>query len=432
MFYFDSVCSRISLAGSDYFGYDRGVRGTISKICVVIASLSLITLPVLAIKKVVQFKNITSAIIILSIATTIFFLVGSSEKRSRCSCIFQVATSATCIAFVILYNTKKMTPIKALYALLGTTLGCIFLGSITDKSMVIPFELDQTKTIDLNKPESMVLSEEEIQKVRSYFPVQILDFFLGFGRDVTFALRRLLSWLTHFKNYQSTLPEKENSIGLVALLPGLRVPESMLDGMHDVFEKTFPKAILFQPKVHNRGNCALDETVNSIYPEFKKFAQMHPQLPICLIGLSNGGRIAAEIAVRLEVDGFQNPVQIHCIGAPFLGTKIINQPSLPQAVQNQYKKVFLTVGYQKSIVDELTYQSDVGKALVQKILNGKWESFFYIGGVDWMIVPHSCALPRKAGKTFYFFGPTAGHGGMTSSAEPIIIEKASAFLKPKV
>lgn len=417
MSFCDPLFHRLALAGPDYSGYDSGFRGTASKLITAISTIALLTVAILATKGFFV-QALSPTIAGLSGALSLFFILGSSKERESSASLLQIAISMACIMLVVLSEMQKLTNLEAMHGVIGVVAGSLLLNTITVRGKI---EVIQPFPSSEKKLEEHV-TEEEVDTVRSCLLLRIVDNFLGFGRDTTFMVKSGLTWITHAKNYQNEIVEPLDTTGLIVLIQGLRVPPCTLDSYFDEFKKKAPHATIFQPKIKDQGNGNLEAVVDSIYPQIQTFAQKYPLLPISLIGLSHGGRLAAEIARRLANNSRAISIDVHAIGAPFNGTKFINQPSFPRSLQNLWNQVFKTVGYTQDVLEELSYNSPSSQTFVQQISKTKASWNFYVGGADWMIRPIVSALPRIENGN-YFYSPTEGHGSITRTIQPTVVQK---------
>jgi hypothetical protein len=95
-----------------------------------------------------------------------------------------------------------------------------------------------------------------------------------------------------------------NSQGLCVFLHGLRGHPSIWDD-HLAEMSKHPEIDAFVPHIPQDGECTLEEAAVPLYAFVKDYAEKHPKKPICLIGMSNGSRIATwiETEMRKEIPG---------------------------------------------------------------------------------------------------------------------------------
>ena len=70
------------------------------------------------------------------------------------------------------------------------------------------------------------------------------------------------------------------------------------------------------PKVYHRGKCSISAAADPIFKMIADYASKNPGKPICLMGVSNGGRIALELEYRLR-HVTRNPVKLSIVAGQF-------------------------------------------------------------------------------------------------------------------
>lgn len=111
----------------------------------------------------------------------------------------------------------------------------------------------------------------------------------------------------------------EDSEGLIVFIHGLRTdPAAWFAQLSLIPIDT--KIDLFAPVVHQRGMCSLEQAVTPLLPKIKDYTQKHPEKPICLLGTSNGGRIAAWLETELRESSPQTPVKVSSVAGVHFGS----------------------------------------------------------------------------------------------------------------
>ncbi len=146
---------------------------------------------------------------------------------------------------------------------------------------------------------------------------------------------------------------KQNSRGLILLLHGLHNHPSIWEGYIHALRSKKLQVDICAPAIPKAGDCGLKEAAKSVVEITKNYLQKNPGKPICLLGLSNGARIATYIDVQLR----NTPVNI------FVST--ISGAHLRSKSTNFIAKVpLINRLYSKSIKKELAYKSETSKRLV--------------------------------------------------------------------
>lgn len=150
---------------------------------------------------------------------------------------------------------------------------------------------------------------------------------------------------------------KEGSQGLVALFHGLRTHPAAWSAQLSLL-KNHNKVDVFAPLVPQKGMCSLNDAATPILPTLLDYAEKNPGKPICLIGASNGGRIAAELEIRMREKSPQTPIKISTIAGVHFGSQRMNL----------LEKIGLAKWfYPLALRQELQYGSDTAKSLVNRL-----------------------------------------------------------------
>lgn len=109
------------------------------------------------------------------------------------------------------------------------------------------------------------------------------------------------------------------SKGLVVMVHGLLAHPSCWDTHIQLIGKEYD---VFTPFVPKQGICSLEEAAEPIYQHVKRYAEKYPGKKICVMGHSNGSRVADYIEYKLRQDAPSTPVKVSTIAGVHLGSPV--------------------------------------------------------------------------------------------------------------
>lgn len=175
---------------------------------------------------------------------------------------------------------------------------------------------------------------------------------------------------------------KENSEGLFLFTTGLFGHPVWSAPYLAQIEQERPHFDVKIPYIPHEGNCPLDEAAVPIANMVKDYIKTHPGKPVCIIGVSNGGRIAArvsELCRQEEVSMF-----VGSLAGIFFGTQ--------QMEHYKHSPIF-----HPAIVSDFTFNSLGSKTLIEEmrrpIAKGSRHFEFYTGNQENVIPNFSSCLP---------------------------------------
>lgn len=115
----------------------------------------------------------------------------------------------------------------------------------------------------------------------------------------------------------------KESEGLIVLLHGLFNDPAAWYTQLAILKK-HQRVDVFAPIVPKRGICSLVQAAEPILPTLIDYAKTHPGRPICLLGVSNGSRIAMWLEVQLREKAPQSPVFVSTIAGIHFGSSRID------------------------------------------------------------------------------------------------------------
>lgn len=154
---------------------------------------------------------------------------------------------------------------------------------------------------------------------------KIVDFTISIFRQSRYSLTFLYHRL-FFSSPQSCgqkIEWKADSQGLVVLLHGLRSAPAAWHSQIGILQR-HQKIDVFAPTVPKRGMCSLEEAATPILPTLLDYIQKNPGKPLCVLGISNGSRIAAWLEIKLRDRAPQTPVRVSTISGVHLGSRRMN------------------------------------------------------------------------------------------------------------
>lgn len=165
------------------------------------------------------------------------------------------------------------------------------------------------------------------------------------------------SSLPDYHKLDETRVYKKSSAGLVVFIHGLRSHPSKWK-YHISKVKENPQLDFFAPFVPKQGLCPLQEATAPIFDHIIKYTQEHPGKPVCLIGHSNGARIAINIEEMMRSSAPATPVNVSGIAGPHLGSSMMNLAE---------KLCFARLFYPSEVRKEMGYKSEPAKSLMSRV-----------------------------------------------------------------
>lgn len=150
---------------------------------------------------------------------------------------------------------------------------------------------------------------------------------------------------------------KQGSQGLVVLLHGLRNDPAAWFSQIDLLRK-HSQIEVFAPVVPNRGMCSLEEAAQPVLPAIEQYARENPGKPICLLGVSNGSRVATWSETQLRQSAPQSPVLVSTIAGVHKGSKRMNLLEYLGLAKYFYPQV---------LQEELAYNSETSSTLLNRV-----------------------------------------------------------------
>lgn len=181
--------------------------------------------------------------------------------------------------------------------------------------------------------------------------------------------------------WHHTIQWQQNSRGLVVMIPGINTnPKAWFAQMSEL--SSTPEIDTYAPDVSHRGFCSLKTAARPILAGIREYTLLNPRKPICLLGISNGTRIATWIETRLRATDPRTPVFVSSIAGVHRGSSrfnLLERLHLSQFVQaalrcNLSKQLNEQLRKISNVVRELRYDSDRSQELLERVrepLNGR-------------------------------------------------------------
>ena len=147
---------------------------------------------------------------------------------------------------------------------------------------------------------------------------------------------------------------REDNEGLYVFISGLKSHPIWAEGHRSRLEREQPNMEVRIPSIPHNGDCSLEEAAQPIVEMIRDYIQQNPGKPICLIGTSNGGRIAAKVETALRGEGA--PIRVSALAGVFFGSQRMDR------LAHWHIADYL---FNPAVVQELQTGSEVSIALIE-------------------------------------------------------------------
>jgi hypothetical protein len=153
---------------------------------------------------------------------------------------------------------------------------------------------------------------------------------IGLIKDFLFTVGTFFSRFEHMANYGKVIwngPGEKK--GIVVLIHGLNASPSQMDGHAEAFKEQYGRQVMiYQVQVEKKGNCSKAAAVKPITEKVLSILRENPQMKLYAHGISNGGRLASQLAIDLLKKGVaSNRMMVNSNSAPLYGTKVMCDPT---------------------------------------------------------------------------------------------------------
>ena len=219
---------------------------------------------------------------------------------------------------------------------------------------------------------------------------------------------------------------KTNSKGLYVLIHGLNGQPSIWNGHIAELEKMH-HTDLFVPCVPHKGNCSLEEAAIPILNQLLDFIQQHPDKPICLIGVSNGARLALWLEVQLRKKASHTAIKISNIAGVHLGSSRMNFVASYRCTRWWFR-------YKPQTLEELAFNSPKAKQLINAVrepFEGTRDYEFFASTEDFHIPETDSSLPNlDKGEKHHLISGYA-HSGIVGGVKKRQLESCHEWMQGK-
>jgi hypothetical protein len=259
---------------------------------------------------------------------------------------------------------------------------------------------------------------------------------IGLVKDLRFTIGTLFSRFHHAANYEKVIGNRETAKGIVVLIHGLNAHPSQMDGHVKAFKEKFGEDILiYQVRVEKKGNCSKSEAIKRIEDTVLPILKDSPHLKLYAHGISNGGRLASQLAVDVIKNGVSaSKIMVSANSAPLYGTKAMCDPSSSPWKQKIWKRVVqsrLAGKHTEVIYNDLTWGSQSAKQIIKDIREAADQGVefeFYGSFADSKVTPGSF-YPKNVRNAKYFHPSNIqGHSSIVGDQRKRQLENAYAFL----
>lgn len=281
--------------------------------------------------------------------------------------------------------------------------------------------------------EDFYLRKAEVIKT-SHLPLTLAKI-IGLLKDQWFTFGTLISQRQQSVNYGKVIGDPQKAKALVVLIHGLNAHPSQMDCHAKAFKKKLGDDVLiYQAQVYKKGNCGSRDLAryhisNTVFHYLKN----SPNMKLYLHGISNGGLIAAEVAVDMiesKIDG--NRIMVNANSSPFYGTKLMCDPEKASWKQKIRKNVIFLAGrHHEDVIENFTYGS---KKFAKKIIpaiqsaQAKGVSFQFDGSfADFKVTPPSF-YPKVEGAKYFHPKTIQGHSSIIASQRARQVNDAYNFI----
>lgn len=255
--------------------------------------------------------------------------------------------------------------------------------------------------------------------------------FLYALNKINLTLRRVEAQMDPLINVNTKGLSKKR---LVVCIHGLNNNPSQFKKIVDEMQKNdLSKTDIFIPRVVEKGNAKLDEMVEPIFKEIKKWGttneeKENEEKELVLVGISNGGRIARAIDAKISKLGNSSNVKklrfVSIVGA-CKGSDLAKRAN----------EVGLSWVMSKNISEEMPTNSSRNIQLDQEwsneLQNDLTREYTFIASPhDWQVTNYSSSLMKVSDhKAHYAIVPGHGHNSIVNGAAKTL---ARIILSPKL
>lgn len=214
---------------------------------------------------------------------------------------------------------------------------------------------------------------------------------------------------------------KESNTGLFLFITGLKGHPVWAAPYLEQIKNDRPNVEVRIPFIPHGGNCNLDEATLPILGMVKDYIEKHPGKPICIIGTSNGARIAAKIETLLRSENVS--IRVTGIAGVFFGTEMME-------VLKQIN--IASIALHPDVVADLSVNSETSRNLIDAMREpehlGERAYEFYAASNDLHIPNFSSCLPLLGRGERHHLLRGWDHMNITEGVRPRELQRAYAWM----
>lgn len=216
----------------------------------------------------------------------------------------------------------------------------------------------------------------------------------------------------------------DNSVGrgLVVLLHGLHGHVIIMERLQTMFTKKGFDVCAPRMFAHQLGleQCG-SQVMMLISPYLKKFGE---STPVAFIGLSNGGRVACALEVKMREAHPTTPVMISSIAGVIGGTMLVNRAD----------SLLRLIRLSSKVRKELMFNSSVSQRLISDMIQPlgpdmRRKFVFYATPQDQLVFPMSSSLPPIDKGEEHIIVQGCGHLSIMDLVHAHVCSSVHLFLK---
>lgn len=306
---------------------------------------------------------------------------------------------------------------------------------VSDSEVVNSSDGVEEATIDYSLTDADFVDASKVKPTR--LPL-VLAKIIGLLKDFRFTIGTLISRLKNSVNYGQVIGDRARATAIVVLIHGLKGHPSQMDGHAEAFRKRLGRDVLvYQVQVDKLGNCSKAEAVKRITDTVLPILQQNPAMKLYSHGISNGGRLAAQLAIDLLAEGIEgNRVMVNANSAPLYGTKVMMDPDTASWRQKIWKWVLTSslpmIGnHCEEIIKDFTWAGESGKEMIEGIRSAaeRGVRFQFDGGIaDSRVTPPAFFPSGVQGAEYFCPESIQGHSSIIGSQRERQVEDAANFI----
>jgi predicted alpha/beta-fold hydrolase len=265
---------------------------------------------------------------------------------------------------------------------------------------------------------------------------KVCDFALSLLREISFTIQYIpnriwqLEFNSNYDSCENSKQWKKDSKGLYVLLHGLNGHPGMWNGHIRALKEEEAGKDLFVPFVPQLGNCTLEEAADPILTHIESYTKQFPHNRICLIGVSNGGRIASYLEVCLRKRAPKTCVMVSAIAAVLYGAKTIDKLSQYSLVRRIAAFI-----YTPAVTEELAWGSQRARHLIDEMRKPHMEAerayHFFASREDLLATDFATSFPKLHKNERVIITSGYGHNGVIGAVRQQQLQECQEWMGRK-